>query len=99
MSSTCAISKYRQHLDKLVDSSQIANNDRIYIAHGSVLEFSSSSEMCFLPYWMMEKLKLNEGDTVSLRNVKLKKGEYAKLHSMSKGWLEIEEKTRKAMYV
>ena len=36
-----------------------------------VLEFSAEEGMCYLPYWMMNNLFLEEGSEIILRNVNL----------------------------
>jgi hypothetical protein len=37
--------------------------------HCGVLEFIAQEGMVYLPYWMMENMRLNEGDIVHLRSV------------------------------
>ena len=44
-----------------------------------VLEFSAEEGMCYLPFWMMNNLFLEEGSEVILRNVNLKKGRFVAL--------------------
>lgn len=44
-----------------------------------VLEFSAEEGLCYLPYWMMNNLFLEEGSEVILRNVELKKGTFVVL--------------------
>lgn len=44
-----------------------------------VLEFSAEEGMCYLPYWMMNNLYLEEGSEIILRNVNLKKGKFVVL--------------------
>lgn len=44
-----------------------------------VLEFSAEEGMCYLPYWMMNNLFLEEGSEIILRNVQLTKGKFVVL--------------------
>jgi hypothetical protein len=46
----------------------------------------------------MAKLALQEGDHVSLKSVRLPKGEYAQLQPQSASWIDIPMATREAMY-
>lgn len=41
-----------------------------------VLEFSAEEGLCYLPYWMMNNLFLEEGSEIILRNVNLQKGKF-----------------------
>jgi ubiquitin fusion degradation protein 1 len=41
-----------------------------------VLEFSAEEGLCYLPYWMMNNLYLEEGSEVILRSVNLVKGKF-----------------------
>jgi ubiquitin fusion degradation protein 1 len=44
-----------------------------------VLEFSADEGVCYLPYWMMNNLYLEEGSDIILRNVNLQKGKFVVL--------------------
>jgi len=44
-----------------------------------VLEFSAEEGLCYLPYWMMNNLFLEEGSEIILRNVNLQKGKFVVL--------------------
>jgi ubiquitin fusion degradation protein 1 len=41
-----------------------------------VLEFSAEEGCCYLPYWMMNNLYLEEGSEIILRSVNLQKGKF-----------------------
>lgn len=41
-----------------------------------VLEFSAEEGCCYLPYWMMNNLYLDEGSEIILRSVNLQKGKF-----------------------
>ncbi|KAK8677700.1 hypothetical protein V6N13_143225 [Hibiscus sabdariffa] len=40
-------------------------------SHCGVLEFITKEGVIYMPYWMMEKLLLQEGDIVKVKNAKL----------------------------
>ena len=44
-----------------------------------VLEFSAEEGLCYLPYWMMNNLYLEEGSEIILRNVPLQRGKFVVL--------------------
>lgn len=48
-------------------------------SHCGVLEFIAEEGLMYMPYWMMQNLAIQEGDTVKVRNVSLPKGTYVKL--------------------
>eukprot|EP00930_Biecheleria_cincta_P098502 TRINITY_DN90153_c0_g1_i1.p1 TRINITY_DN90153_c0_g1~~TRINITY_DN90153_c0_g1_i1.p1 ORF type:complete len:320 (+),score=66.37 TRINITY_DN90153_c0_g1_i1:84-1043(+) len=57
--------------------------------HGGVQEFIAEEGTCFLPYWMMQNLLLQEGDLVRISNTSLPKGSFVKLQPMSSDFLDI----------
>ena len=57
--------------------------------HCGVLEFVAEEGTCYLPYWMMRNLLLNEGDIVTVTNVSLPQGSYVKLQPVTKDFLDI----------
>ncbi|KAF8405330.1 hypothetical protein HHK36_010234 [Tetracentron sinense] len=59
------------------------------VSHCGVLEFIAEEGMIYMPYWMMENMLLQEGDTVRLKNVTLPKGTYVKLQPHTKDFLDI----------
>ncbi|OVA20419.1 Ubiquitin fusion degradation protein UFD1 [Macleaya cordata] len=59
------------------------------ISHCGVLEFIAEEGMIYMPYWMMENLLLQEGDTVQVKNVTLRRGTYVKLQPHTKDFLDI----------
>jgi hypothetical protein len=75
------------------------------------LDFTAPSGISYLPYWviqleamahihqMMKKLELEEGDQITLTNVKLPKGEHVKLEPHESEWLDIPENIRKSVYL
>ncbi|KAJ6846142.1 ubiquitin fusion degradation protein 1-like protein [Iris pallida] len=58
-------------------------------SHCGVLEFIAEEGMIYMPYWMMQNMLLQEGDTVRVKNVTLPKGSYVKLQPHTKDFLDI----------
>ncbi|KAM0949991.1 putative ubiquitin fusion degradation protein Ufd1 [Dioscorea sansibarensis] len=59
------------------------------ISHCGVLEFIAEEGMVYMPYWMMQNMLLQEGDTVRVKNATLPKGTYVKLQPHTKDFLDI----------
>jgi len=59
------------------------------LTHSGVLEFTAPEGTCYLPYWMMQLLLLNESDFVEISSATLPKGSYLKLQPQSSTFLEI----------
>ncbi|KAM3568732.1 hypothetical protein VYU27_009150 [Nannochloropsis oceanica] len=57
--------------------------------HCGVLEFSAAEGSCYLPYWMMQNLMLEEGGFLQVKNVSLPKCTFVKLRPQSVDFLEI----------
>ncbi|ELR16182.1 ubiquitin domain containing protein [Acanthamoeba castellanii str. Neff] len=80
-----------------VDAESPADADASPIAHCGALDFEAPAGMCYLPASIMAKLALQEGDHVSLKSVRLPKGEYAQLQPQSASWIDIPMATREAI--
>lgn len=59
------------------------------VSHCGVLEFIAEEGMIYMPYWMMENMLLQEGDTVRVKNATLPKGTYVKLQPHTMDFLDI----------
>ncbi|CAA6655896.1 unnamed protein product [Spirodela intermedia] len=68
---------------------ELRNSAAERISHCGVLEFIAEEGMIYMPYWMMENMLLQEGDTVKVKNVTLPKGSYVKLQPHTKDFLDI----------
>ncbi|RYQ98139.1 hypothetical protein Ahy_B08g094210 [Arachis hypogaea] len=68
---------------------QLSNPSAGKVTHCGVLEFVSDEGIIYIPYWMMENMLLQEGDTVCVRNTSLAKGTYVKLQPHTKDFLDI----------
>lgn len=57
--------------------------------HCGVQEFTSEEGKCYMPYWMMQQLNLQEGSLVVVRQVAMLPGTFAKIQPHSKDFLDI----------
>jgi ubiquitin fusion degradation protein 1 len=57
--------------------------------HCGVLEFVADEGVCYLPYWMMQNLRLIEGDVLRVKNCRLPKGTFVKLQPQTSDFLNI----------
>ena len=60
-------------------------------SHCGVLEFTAEEGFVFLPQWMMDNLKILEGDLILLKNVSLPKGTYVKLQPHTTDFVNISD--------
>ncbi|UJR15309.1 hypothetical protein I4U23_002262 [Adineta vaga] len=70
---------------------KLKNPKRNRITHCGVLEFVPSNEpVCYVPYWMMRHLSLNEGDEIHLESVSaLPPATFARFQPQSKEFLDL----------
>jgi len=68
---------------------KITNRQLNRNTHCGVLEFSAEEGKCFLPYWMMRYLCLDEGSMLLVENTQLPIGSYAKFQPQSVDFLDI----------
>ncbi|XP_010272796.1 PREDICTED: ubiquitin fusion degradation protein 1 homolog isoform X2 [Nelumbo nucifera] len=68
---------------------ELRNSATERVSHCGVLEFIAEEGMIYMPYWMMENMLLQEGDTVRVKNVTLPKGTYVKLQPHTMDFLDI----------
>eukprot|EP00929_Paragymnodinium_shiwhaense_P012350 TRINITY_DN11935_c0_g2_i1.p1 TRINITY_DN11935_c0_g2~~TRINITY_DN11935_c0_g2_i1.p1 ORF type:complete len:317 (-),score=67.71 TRINITY_DN11935_c0_g2_i1:233-1183(-) len=57
--------------------------------HSGVQEFIAEEGTCYLPYWMMMNLCLQEGDLIRVVNTSLPKGQFVKLQPLTSDFLDI----------
>eukprot|EP00550_Attheya_septentrionalis_P003246 CAMPEP_0198288108 /NCGR_PEP_ID=MMETSP1449-20131203/6728_1 /TAXON_ID=420275 /ORGANISM="Attheya septentrionalis, Strain CCMP2084" /LENGTH=421 /DNA_ID=CAMNT_0043986211 /DNA_START=94 /DNA_END=1362 /DNA_ORIENTATION=+ len=57
--------------------------------HSGVLEFTAEEGSCFVPFWMMQNLLIEEGALITVTNVSLPKATYVKLQPQHVDFLEI----------
>ncbi|KAL8272644.1 hypothetical protein Esti_003432 [Eimeria stiedai] len=68
---------------------RICNTAKDRLTHCGVLEFVSEEGTCYMPYWMMQNLDLEEGGLVSVTNVSLPKGTFVQLQPLENEFLDI----------
>ncbi|CAN6440555.1 unnamed protein product [Victoria cruziana] len=68
---------------------ELYNSSTERVSHCGVLEFIAEEGMIYMPYWMMQNMLLQEGDTVRVKNATLPKGTYVKLQPHTKDFLDI----------
>ncbi|KAJ3554473.1 hypothetical protein NM688_g3091 [Phlebia brevispora] len=59
--------------------------------HAGVLEFIAEEGIVHLPHWMMQSLRLNEGDPIRVTGTELPKGKFVKLQAQTVHFLEISD--------
>lgn len=57
--------------------------------HCGVLEFSAEEGRCYIPFWMMQNLLLEEGGFINVKNVSLKLAKFVKFRPQSVDFLDI----------
>ena len=73
-----------------INTAIIINNiTKIYRTHCGVLEFVAEEGRCYMPFWMMQNLVIEEGGLVKVKNVSLKKATFVKFKPLSVDFLEI----------
>ncbi|KAF4376317.1 hypothetical protein F8388_026117, partial [Cannabis sativa] len=68
---------------------ELRNNFAERVSHCGVLEFTSEEGIICMPCWMMENMRLKEGDLVRLKIVSLRRGKYIKLQPHCSDFLDI----------
>ncbi|KAH8741832.1 ubiquitin fusion degradation protein (UFD1) [Cryptosporidium ryanae] len=68
---------------------QVSNPLKNKFTHSGVLEFVAEEGTCYMPYWMMQNLMLQEGDIISVMNTSLNKGTYVKFMPLTVDFLDI----------
>lgn len=57
--------------------------------HSGVLEFTAEEGTCYIPFWMMQNLLIEEGAVITVTNASLPKATFVKLQPQSVDFLEI----------
>jgi len=57
--------------------------------NSGVLEFTAEEGTCYIPFWMMQNLLIEEGAVITVANVSLPKATFVKLQPQSVDFLEI----------
>lgn len=68
---------------------KLTNPDKDRITHCGVLEFVADEGKCYMPYWMMRNLLLEEGALVKIESVSLPVATFSKFQPQSVDFLDI----------
>lgn len=68
---------------------ELSNRTENRKMHSGVLEFVAGEGMCYMPFWMMQNLLLEEGALINIRNVSLQRGKFVKFQPHTKNFLDI----------
>ncbi|KAL9312428.1 hypothetical protein ACSQ67_017880 [Phaseolus vulgaris] len=68
---------------------KLTNGASERVSHCGVLEFIADEGTIYMPYWMMQNMLLQEGDTVRVKYASLPKGTYVKLQPHTKDFFDI----------
>lgn len=68
---------------------EITNRTENRKMHSGVLEFVADEGMCYMPFWMMQNLLLEEGAFVNIRSTSLPRGKFVKFQPHTKNFLDI----------
>lgn len=68
---------------------KLTNTTQNRITHCGVLEFVADEGKCYMPYWMMRNLLLDEGAVVNIESVSLPVATFSKFQPQSVDFLDI----------
>lgn len=68
---------------------RLESSDKGTATHSGVLEFTAEEGSCYIPFWMMQNLLIEEGAVISITNVSLPKATFVKLQPHHVDFLEI----------
>lgn len=68
---------------------RLQSPDHGTMTHCGVCEFTAPEGCCYIPYWMMQNLLIEEGSVISISNVSLPKATFVKLQWQHEDFLEI----------
>lgn len=68
---------------------QLTNTSTGKTTHCGVLEFSAEEGRCYLPFWMMQGLLMEEGAMLTVKNVTLPKAKFVKFQAQNVDFLKI----------
>jgi ubiquitin fusion degradation protein 1 len=68
---------------------QLSSPSKGTMTHSGVLEFTADEGSCYIPFWMMQNLLIEEGTVITVTNVSLPKATFVKLQPQHVDFLEI----------
>eukprot|EP00667_Euglena_gracilis_P012658 EG_transcript_13015 len=67
---------------------KISSSSSQVSTHCGVLEFSAQEGHAYIPYWMMQHLRIQPGTIIKVQNASLPKGTFVKLRPQTKDFIE-----------
>lgn len=71
---------------------RLENPNNGTMTHCGVLEFTAEEGSCYIPFWMMQNLLIEEGGILTVTNVSLPKATFVKLQPQHVDFLEISDR-------
>lgn len=68
---------------------RLTSDSKNTLTHSGVLEFTAEEGSCYIPFWMMQNLLIEEGTVITVTNVSLPKATFVKLQPQHVDFLEI----------
>ena len=68
---------------------QLSSESKGTMTHSGVLEFTAEEGSCYIPFWMMQNLLIEEGTVINVTNISLPKATFVKLQPQHEDFLEI----------
>ncbi|KAI2512624.1 Ubiquitin fusion degradation protein UFD1 [Fragilaria crotonensis] len=68
---------------------QLSSETKGTMTHSGVLEFTAEEGSCYIPFWMMQNLLIEEGTVITVTNISLPKATFVKLQPQHEDFLEI----------
>lgn len=68
---------------------KLTNSEKGRVTHCGVLEFVADEGKCYMPYWMMRNLLLDEGNFLKIESVSLPVATFSKFQPQSTEFLDI----------
>lgn len=68
---------------------RLQSSEKGTMTHSGVLEFTAEEGSCYIPFWMMQNLLIEEGSVISVTNISLPKATFVKLQPQHVDFLEI----------
>lgn len=70
---------------------ELVNGSKGTSTHAGVLEFTAEEGRCYLPYWLMQTLRLEPGDLLQTKSTDLPPGQFIKLQPQNVDFLDISD--------
>ena len=67
----------------------LRNDERGIKTYSGVLEFVAEEGICYLPYWIMSRLLIEEGEFITITSATLQKGTFVRLQPHTTAFIDI----------